>query len=207
MVVIIDYGVGNIASVEKACKYIGRDVVLSKDKSVITAATHIILPGVGAFKDAMNALKESGLDSIIKSAVDSSTPILGICLGMQVLASIGYEDGEFDGLSIIENSTVTRFDESKFNTDDKLKIPHIGWNNVRTTKDDCPLFKGIEKDSMFYFVHSYHINVLSEYIMTTTDYGYNFTSSVCKDNVYGVQFHPEKSSDVGLRLIENFCSL
>ncbi len=207
MVVIIDYGVGNIASVEKACKYIGSNVVLSSESSVIKKASHIILPGVGAFKDAMEALKKSKLDSLIKSTTTEGIPILGICLGMQVLASIGYEDGKFDGLSIIENSTVSRFDESKFDTNEKLKIPHIGWNNVRVVQENSPLFKDIEKDSMFYFVHSYHINVASEYMLTTTDYGYAFTSAVCKNNTYGVQFHPEKSSDVGLKLIENFCKL
>ncbi len=207
MVVIIDYGVGNIASVEKACKYIGRNVVLSRDASVIKKASHIILPGVGAFKDAICALKESSLDSLIKSVIVDNTPILGICLGMQVLASVGYEDGEFEGLSIIENSTVSRFDESKFNTTEKLKIPHIGWNGVHVVPNACPLFNDISEDSMFYFVHSYHINVSDEYVLTTTDYGYTFTSAVCKGNVYGVQFHPEKSSDVGLKLIENFCSL
>ncbi len=207
MVVIIDYGVGNIASVEKACKYIGKDVVLSRENNVIKKASHIILPGVGSFKDAMEGLKENDLDSIIKSTITNNIPILGICLGMQVLASIGYEDGKFEGLSIIENSDVSLFDESKFNTNEKLKVPHIGWNNVHVEKTDCQLFNNIDKDSMFYFVHSYHINVAKEYILTTTNYGYEFTSAVCKDNVYGVQFHPEKSSDVGLKLIENFCNL
>ena len=202
MVVIVDYGVGNIRSVEKSCKYIGKDVIVSSNESDIKNASHLILPGVGAFCDAIELLKKNNLDEIIKNEIETNKPILGICLGMQLLASISYEDGEHQGLDIIKDSSVSRFDSSI-----NLKIPHIGWNNVTVTDSSCPLFKGIENNSMFYFVHSYHINVADRYILSTTDYGYGFTSSVYKDNVYGVQFHPEKSSDVGLKFIENFCSL
>lgn len=202
MIVIIDYGVGNIRSVENSCRYIGKDVTISSDESVIKKATHLILPGVGAFRDAIGLLKKNNLDEIIKNEIKKNKPLLGICLGMQLLASISHEDGEHGGLDIINGSSVDRFDSSI-----NLKIPHIGWNNVFVNDNSCPLFNGIENDSMFYFVHSYHMNVDGRYILSTTDYGYSFTSSVCKGNVYGVQFHPEKSSDVGLKLIENFCSL
>ncbi len=202
MVVIIDYGVGNIKSVINACKYIGKDVILSSDENDIKKSSHLILPGVGAFKDAISLLKKNNLDSIIKKEVQEKKPILGICIGMQLFSSISYEDGEHEGLDIIEKSTVEHFDNSI-----KLKVPHIGWNEVALKDESCPLFKGIDNNSMFYFVHSYHMKSEQKYILSTTNYGYDFISSVHKDNVYGVQFHPEKSSDIGLRLIENFCNL
>lgn len=195
MIAIVDYGMGNLRSVQKAFEYLGYDAAITDQSSALADASHIVLPGVGAFQDAISALKEKQLDFYIKKEISKGKPFLGICLGMQMLFDKSLEDGEFEGLGIIGGEVV------RFNTD--LKIPHIGWNTLFYNKR-TRLFEGID-DNNFYFVHSYHAaKVSSEDVETTCVYGYEFVASVNKENVWGVQFHPEKSGDTGLKLLKNF---
>lgn len=195
MIAIVDYGMGNLRSVQKAFEYIGYDAAVTDQASSLADASHIVLPGVGAFRDAIAALRQKGLDLTIKREVAKGKPFLGICLGMQMLFDVSYEDGEYEGLGLIGGEVV------RFDTD--LKIPHIGWNTLFYNKR-TQLFKGITDDN-FYFVHSYHAaKVAKEDVETTCVYGYEFVASVNKDNVWGVQFHPEKSGDTGLKLLKNF---
>ncbi|MDE6758152.1 MAG: imidazole glycerol phosphate synthase subunit HisH [Clostridia bacterium] len=198
MIAIVDYGMGNLRSVQKAFEYIGYDAIITDKATDLQAASHIVLPGVGAFKDAIDALNSGGLSDILKSEIAKGKPFLGICLGMQMLFEKSFEDGEFKGLGLV-NGEVTRFET-------KLKVPHIGWNKL-TIKKRTPLFDGIE-DLNFYFVHSYHASgCKTEDIETSCEYGYEFTASVNKDNIWGVQFHPEKSGDTGLKLLTNFAKI
>ena len=198
MIAIVDYGMGNLRSVQKAFEYVGRNAIITDKAQDLKDASHIVLPGVGAFKDAINALDKSDLSDILKSEIAKGKPFLGICLGMQMLFDKSYEDGEYQGLGIIKGE-VKRFEVD-------LKIPHIGWNEL-IIKKRTPLFDGIE-DRNFYFVHSYHASgCLAEDIETSCVYGYEFTASVNKDNVWGVQFHPEKSGDTGLKLLTNFTKI
>ncbi|MDE6614257.1 MAG: imidazole glycerol phosphate synthase subunit HisH [Clostridia bacterium] len=195
MIAIVDYGMGNLRSVQKAFEYVGCNAIITDKAKDLQDASHIVLPGVGAFKDAINALDNSGLSGILKGEIAKGKPFLGICLGMQMLFDKSYEDGEYQGLGLIRGE-VKRFETS-------LKIPHIGWNEL-IIKKSTPLFDGIE-DKNFYFVHSYHASgCLKEDIETSCVYDYEFTASVNKDNVWGVQFHPEKSGDTGLKLLTNF---
>lgn len=196
MICIIDYGMGNLRSVQKALQLIGFDAKISSNPNDLIDASHIILPGVGAFNQAMESLNKTGIKDEMLKQIEKGKPFLGICLGMQMLFDKSYEDGEFEGLHLIGG------DVEKF-SNISLKVPHVGWNQVEVKKD-VPLFKDID-DLNFYFVHSYHAaNVNNKDIMTQTNYGYNFVSSVNKDNIYGVQFHPEKSGDTGLKLLKNF---
>ena len=198
MIAIVDYGMGNLRSVQKAFEYVGQNAVITDNAKDLQDASHIVLPGVGAFKDAINALDNSGLSGILKSEIAKGKPFLGICLGMQMLFDKSYEDGEYQGLGLI------RGEVKRFEVD--LKIPHIGWNEL-IIKKRTPLFDGIE-DRNFYFVHSYHASdCLVEDIETSCEYGYEFTASVNKDNIWGVQFHPEKSGDTGLKLLTNFTKI
>ncbi len=195
MIAIVDYGMGNLRSVQKAFEYLGYDAAITDQTKSLAEASHIVLPGVGAFRDAIAALKQKGLDEVIKKEVAKGKPFLGICLGMQMLFDKSLEDGEYEGLGLIGGEVV------RFETE--LKIPHIGWNTLFYNKR-TQLFNGIE-DNNFYFVHSYHAaKVAKEDVETTCVYGYEFVSSVNRDNVWGVQFHPEKSGDTGLRLLKNF---
>lgn len=195
MIAIVDYGMGNLRSVQKAFEYLGYDAAITDQTKSLAEASHIVLPGVGAFRDAIAALKQKGLDEVIKKEVSKGKPFLGICLGMQMLFDKSLEDGEYEGLGLIGGEVV------RFETE--LKIPHIGWNTLFYNKR-TQLFNGIE-DNNFYFVHSYHAaKVAKEDVETTCVYGYEFVSSVNRDNVWGVQFHPEKSGDTGLRLLKNF---
>lgn len=194
MIGIIDYGVGNLRSVAKAVEYSGYESVITEKASVLDNCSHLILPGVGAFKDAIKKLKDSGLaDTLIKS-IQKGKPTLGICLGMQLLFESSREDGFHKGLALLEGS-VERFDIS-------LKVPHIGWNSVDTVREN-DLLKGID-DMNFYFVHSYYLDKNTPSTLGVTDYEIQFTSCVMRDNLYGVQFHPEKSGDSGLKLLKNF---
>ena len=195
MIAIVDYGMGNLRSVQKAFELLGYDAAVTDSKSSLADASHIVLPGVGAFRNAIAALTEKGLDEAIKKEVAKGKPFLGICLGMQMLFDKSYEDGEYNGLGLVGGDVV------KFATD--LKIPHIGWNTLFYNKR-TRLFDSID-DNYFYFVHSYHAaNVAKCDVETTCVYGYEFVASVNRDNVWGVQFHPEKSGDTGLRLLKNF---
>ena len=196
MIAIVDYGMGNLRSVQKAFQYLGLDARIGSDRSLLSDASHIVLPGVGAFADAAAALRRTGLDGEIKRQTATGKPFLGICLGMQLLFDRSFEDGEHEGLSLIPGE-VRRFAVKD------LKVPHIGWNTVRKVKE-TPLFAGAE-DMTFYFVHSYHAaDVAEDCVETVCDYGCTFVSSVNRDNVYGVQFHPEKSGEAGLELLKNF---
>lgn len=196
MIAIVDYGMGNLRSVQKAFEYLGVDARIGSDRALLADASHIVLPGVGAFADAAEALRRAGLDEELKRQIASGKPFLGICLGMQLLFDRSFEDGEHEGLSLVPGEAV-RFDVKG------LKVPHIGWNTVRVVKE-TPLFKGA-KDLCFYFVHSYHAaSVAPDCVETVCEYGCEFVSSVNRGNVFGVQFHPEKSGEAGLELLKNF---
>ena len=199
MVVIIDYDAGNIKSVEKAIQHLGSEVVLSNDKNVIKSADRVILPGVGAFGHAMKNLKKYDLVETIRDYAKSGNPFLGICLGMQILFDSSEEDMGVEGLSIVKGSI------KKIPAKDSFKIPHMGWNNL-TVKHETPLTEELEGQSV-YFVHSYFTDVPKEYIDVTADYGIDVPAMIHKDNVYGAQFHPEKSGDVGLGILKKFIAL
>lgn len=194
MIAIIDYGVGNLNSIQKALENIGCEVVITDKREDLYRASGIILPGVGAFNDAIKRLRETGLVDDIKACIDKGTVLLGICLGMQLLYEKSYEDGEWEGLGLLSGDIV------KF--DDRLKVPHMGWNNIKFVKED-PILKYIEEDDYIYFVHSYYANSMEDAI-AYTEYGVEVPAIVGKGSVYGMQFHPEKSGDVGLKLLKAF---
>lgn len=196
-IVIIDYGAGNLRSVEKAFNKLGYNAVISADTDAINAASHIVLPGVGAFKDSIGLLRGKGLDAVIADNIAKGKPLLGICLGMQMLFERSFEDGEHRGLGILRGDVI------KFDVD--LKIPHIGWNEALSTYDSR-LYRGV-CDRNFYFVHSYYVPSECAYANVKTTYGIEFTSGVESGNVFGVQFHPEKSGDTGLKLLDNFANI
>lgn len=203
-IVIIDYNMGNLRSVQKAFERVGADAIISNNHEVIKKASKIVLPGVGSFKDGMENLDKLDLITILNEEVISKKkPFLGICLGMQLLSKKGYENGETKGLSWVD-AEVIKFDFTNY--EKKLKIPHVGWNNVKY-KNKNRLFDNILDNSDFYFVHSYYFNTVEDVITSSTDYGFDFTSSIQKDNIYAFQFHPEKSQNVGLKLLENFVNI
>ena len=203
MIAIIDYGVGNLFSLESSFKCIGAEVCVTSTPEVIAAADRIILPGVGAFEDAAKKLKQSGLDMVIKDEVASGKPLLGICLGMQMLFEKSYEYGEHEGLGLIKGSVKPM----KGVIDEGLKIPHIGWNALRFTTSDEALFKYINEGDCVYFVHSFYGADCEESLIADTEYGARLTAAVRRNNVYGVQFHPEKSGKVGLNILRAFCEI
>jgi glutamine amidotransferase len=203
MIVIIDYGMGNLGSVKRAFEECGAtDVVISHYESDLDQCTHAVLPGVGSFKDAMKNLHEAGLVTRIKKlAAEDKVPFLGICLGMQLLASEGEEHGITEGLDLIPGKV--KLLESKT----KERIPHVGWNEIHKSADH-PVLDSIKDKTDFYFVHSYHFDVTNEAdVVSRTPYCGQFTSIVARDNIYGTQFHPEKSSLAGFQLIKNFLAL
>lgn len=203
-IVIIDYNMGNLRSVQKAFEKVGCDAVITNNHEIIKNASKIVLPGVGAFKDGMRNLEELGLIEILNEEVlENKKPFLGICLGMQLVAKKSYENAETDGLGWVD-AEVVKFDFTNY--DKKLKIPHVGWNNV-SYKNNNLLFDGIANNSDFYFVHSYYFKTNEDIVTSTTDYGFDFVSSVNKNNIYACQFHPEKSQTAGLKLIENFVNI
>ena len=194
-IAIIDYGMGNLKSVYKAFLSLGLDAVVSSDAKEILRADKVVLPGVGAFKDAMSELKKSGLTDVIYETVEKEKPFLGICLGMQLLFDKSYEYGEVEGLKILKGEIVK--------LDVPLKVPHMGWNTLKFIKKD-PIFTGLADNSYVYFVHSYYLETKEDIVSSTTDYGKEIAVSVQKDNIFGAQFHPEKSGDVGLQMLRNF---
>ena len=203
MVVIVDYGVGNLFSLVSSFKAIGVNAIASGDKEVIRSADKIILPGVGAFEDASNKLFSSGLADIVVEQAKKGVPLLGICLGMQLLFDKSYEYGEHKGLSLIKGEIRPISDVIPKD----YKIPHIGWNALKITGEKDGLFKYIKNGDHVYFVHSFYGTNCSDSIVATTEYGASLTASVAKGNVYGCQFHPEKSGDVGLNILRAFCGV
>lgn len=200
MVAVIDYGVGNLFSLLSSLKAIGADAVITNDVETIKSADRIILPGVGAFEDAAKKLFESGLHEVIIEEAKNGKPLMGICLGMQLLFERSFEYGEHRGLGLIKGD-IMGFDGK---TDKSLKIPQIGWNALKLTKKDCPLWKYIKEGDYVYFVHSYFA-ALSDATASSSEYGIEFTAAVSDGNIYGCQFHPEKSGDVGLNILRGFC--
>lgn len=201
MVAIIDYGAGNILSVQKALNYIGCENRVTSDAAEILSANGAILPGVGSFGDAMNHLDASGLIDAVKEFTDSGKPFLGICLGLQVLFERSEESEGVQGLSILEGEV------KRFPNDMGLKIPHIGWNSIEYN-GECPIFKGLPQNPYVYFVHSYYLNAHNEDVVSTTaDYGIKFHAAAWRGNIFATQFHPEKSGSVGLQILRNFVDL
>jgi glutamine amidotransferase len=201
MVAIIDYDAGNIKSVEKALQKLGQEVVITRDAEVILNADHVILPGVGAFGDAMNNLKKYHMDEVIYQVVEKGTPFLGICLGLQLLFERSDETPGVDGLGILKGE-ILRIPDCE-----NLKIPHMGWNSLNF-HNNGRLFRGLPEESYVYFVHSYYLKAVDESIVkATTEYSTHIHASVEQGNVFACQFHPEKSSDVGLQILKNFVEL
>ncbi|MBQ7944694.1 MAG: imidazole glycerol phosphate synthase subunit HisH [Lachnospiraceae bacterium] len=201
MIAIIDYDAGNIKSVEKALISLGEEAVITRDKDEILAADHVILPGVGAFGDAMDKIRRYGLEEIIKEVVAKGTPFLGICLGLQLLFESSEETVGVEGLGILKGKIV------KIPDNQGLKVPHIGWNSLKFPNKGR-LYEGIKEDSYVYFVHSYYLQAEDEdIVVATTEYATHIHASVEKSNVFACQFHPEKSSDVGLQILKNFINI
>jgi glutamine amidotransferase len=200
---IVNYGIGNLRSVQKAFETVGTAAVLATDAATIRQADRVVLPGVGAFKDCVDSFRRSGMFDAVIEHITSGKPFLGICVGMQMLFDVGYEDGEHRGLGVLKGK-VDRFDVDKTLG---LKVPHMGWNQL-TTRRPSPLLKDLPADCGVYFVHSYHcIPSEDSIVATTTDYGRPFVSSVWRDNVVATQFHPEKSQKVGLQILANFARM
>ena len=202
MIAIVDYGVGNLFSLKCSLDAIGAEAVVTGDAAVLRNAGKIILPGVGAFGDAARKLQSTGLDTVIKEEAAAGKPILGICLGMQLLFEKSYEFGEHQGLGLIPGSVVPMAGFIPA----KLKIPHIGWNALRFQKSS-PLFRYIQEGDFVYFVHSYFAAQCNEFVIADTEYGQYLTAAVQNKNIYGCQFHPEKSGTVGLNILKAFAQL
>ena len=201
MIAIIDYDAGNIKSVEKAFQYIGEETILTRDPDVLLNADHVVLPGVGAFGDAMQKIKDYHLENTIYDVVDKKIPFMGICLGLQLLFESSEETPGVSGLGILPGK-ILRIPDAE-----GLKIPHIGWNSLELTNNGR-LFEGIHNESYVYFVHSYYLKAQEEEIVkASTEYGTHIHASVEKDNVFACQFHPEKSGDVGLEILKNFAKI
>lgn len=199
MISIIDYGMGNLRSVQKALESIGEEAIITSDKEQIEKSEGIILPGVGAFPDAIENLKSKGLDEALKYAVSKGKPVLGICLGMQLLFSEGEEVKQCDGLGFIQGKIERLYGD--------VKIPHMGWNSLKIEKK-CAILEGIDEGSYVYFVHSFYAEMTNkENLNATTFYGMDVPAVVSDNNLFGVQFHPEKSGDVGIQMLKNFAKL
>ena len=202
MIAIIDYGVGNLFSLASSFKAIGYETVVTGDAEIIKKADKLILPGVGAFGDAVKKLRDSGLDKIVIEEVNNGKNLLGICLGMQMLFEKSFEYGEHNGLGLIKGEVIPMENTIPQN----LKIPHIGWNSLHF-KNDSPLFKYINDGDCVYFVHSYYAENCENSLIATTEYGKELTAAVQNKNVFGCQFHPEKSGNVGLNILKAFCEM
>ncbi|MCQ2457016.1 MAG: imidazole glycerol phosphate synthase subunit HisH [Clostridia bacterium] len=201
MTVIIDYGVGNLFSLTSSLASLGETVTVSRDADVIRSADRIILPGVGAFEDAAKKLRETGLVPVLEEQVKAKKPLLGICLGMQLLFEKSYEYGEHEGLGFIGGSVIPLAGAVG-----ELKVPHMGWNALEF-KRKHPLFKYVNEGDHVYFVHSYYAVGCEDSVVAVSEYGVAVTAAVAKDNVMGCQFHPEKSGEVGLKILKAFCEI
>lgn len=200
MIAIIDYGVGNLFSLQSSFAAIGQEAAVTADPAALRAADKLLLPGVGAFRDAREKLRAGGLDELVCEEAGRGKPLLGICLGMQLLFEKSYEYGEYEGLGLLHGAVRPIADVIPAG----YKIPHIGWNALHLTKP-CPLFGRIREGDFVYFVHSYYAADCNDSLAATTEYGAPLTAAVAKGNVYGCQFHPEKSGGVGLNILRAFC--
>lgn len=201
MVAIIDYNAGNLKSVQKAFDYIGKKAICTRDYHDILNADRVVLPGVGSFEYAINELRKYELDKAIYEVCEKNIPFLGVCLGLQLLFERSMESPDVKGLSLLEGEIV------RFPDDNNLKVPHIGWNSLKL-HNDGRLFRGIDDGAFVYFVHSYYLRARNEEIVTAScDYGVNVHASIEKDNIFACQFHPEKSSTIGLKILENFTEI
>ena len=203
MVAIIDYGVGNLFSLHASFQAIGQQSAVTSDPAQIAAASHVILPGVGAFADAAAKLRGTGLDEVLRGEIRKGKPVMGICLGMQLLFEKSYEFGEHAGLSLLHGEVIPMAGTIPAG----LKIPHIGWNALAIRKPDHPLMKYTESGDCVYFVHSFYAADCADSVIATAEYGIDVTAAVAKGNVMGCQFHPEKSGTVGLGILKAFCEL
>ena len=201
MTVIVDYGVGNLFSLRSSLAVIGEESVISSDKAVIERADRILLPGVGAFRDAMEKLRASGLVDTLRKAVSRGIPLLGICLGMQLLFDKSYEYGEHKGLGFLSGVV------APIPVKNGIKIPHMGWNSLAFGDRKHPLFRYLSEGDYVYFVHSYAAVACDDSVIARTEYGSPVTAAVAKKNILGCQFHPEKSGEVGLRILKAFCEM
>ena len=199
MIAIIDYGVGNLFSLRSSLDMIGAESVVTSDPDVIRASNKILLPGVGAFEDARAKLKNSGLDTVVTEEVKKGKKLLGICLGMQMLFERSYEYGTHEGLGLLRGEVVAM----QGSIPEELNVPHIGWNSLKVVASH-PIFKYTNEGDFVYFVHSYYASGCDESLLATTDYGIEMTAAVAKDNVAGMQFHPEKSGECGLNILRAF---
>jgi len=206
MIAVIDYGMGNLRSVQKALQRVGGDAQIVRTASELARAGKIVLPGVAAFGDAMAQLRAQQLVGPLVQAIREGTPYLGLCLGLQLLFDVSYEGGEHTGLGILPGKVV-RFHFDSGLSARRLTVPHMGWNQIHPSRP-CPMLAGIEGGAYAYFAHSYHVVPMDRNVTaTTTEHGYAFTSSVWRENIFATQFHPEKSQAVGLKLLENFVKL
>jgi glutamine amidotransferase len=206
MIGIIDYGMGNIRSVQRALERAGGDTRLVAGPDQLEGIDKIVLPGVAAFEDAIIQLKSQDLFKAIVESVKQGTPYLGFCLGLQLLFDVSYENGEHQGMGLLPGKVV-RLDLADYPSDPPLRVPHMGWNGIEFDRP-CPMLEGIDSGQYVYFAHSFHVVPDDEKIIaTSTEYGYNFTSAVWKDNIFATQFHPEKSQSVGLKLLQNFVKM
>ena len=203
MVGIIDYGVGNLFSLRSSLSTIGQEVVVSSAPEVLRKADHILLPGVGAFEDAVHKLRQSHMDEMVYEAVKAGKPLMGICLGMQMLFEKSFEYGEHTGLGLLKGQVVPM--EGYLPAD--LKIPHMGWNALQITQPEGKLFANTKQGDYVYFVHSYFAAGCEDSLAAVTEYGKTLTAAVEKDNIFGCQFHPEKSGEVGLDILRAFCAV
>ncbi len=202
MIAIIDYGVGNLFSLQRSFEAIGAQITVTADPEVICKADKLVLPGVGAFEDAARKLRASGLDCVIREQALAGKPLLGICLGMQLLFEESYEYGCHKGLGLIPGRVVPM----EGVIPEQLKIPHIGWNGLDIQKENS-LLRYVQQGACVYFVHSYYASGCDDYVIATAEYGAPLTAAVAKDNIYGCQFHPEKSGKVGLSILQAFCEV
>lgn len=205
MIAIVDYGVGNLFSLKSSFNYLGADVTVTSDHQVIEKSEKIVLPGVGAFADASEKLNSSGLADVVRRQASKSKPLLGICLGMQLLFERSYEFGEHNGLGLIKGN----IKPIKAVINENFKVPHIGWNSLIFTEKakTNKLFKYIKQNDFVYFVHSYFASDCDQSILATVEYSTNLTAAVARDNIYGTQFHPEKSGEVGINILKAFCEI